>query len=193
MEAKRPTIVVVAVVILIMLGALGAIASCLGVVSVAGQGAIMAATEQAVANAPGGAEQLEAQRQMMAIQAPFVVPQIIGQLLNLLGSVLLIVGAAMLASLKKSAPNLLLGAAGVCILGDLINAVLGLYIGYASQGAVETMVEANPDAQQMMGAMMQATMVLTVIWAIAWFLIKVGIYGFGIYASRKPEVLQVLS
>ena len=193
MEAKRPTIVIVAVVILIMLGALGVLASCGGVVSLAGQGAIMAASEQALANSPSGAEQLEAQRQMMAIQAPFLVPKIIGQILNMLGSVLLIVGAALLASLKKSAPNVLLGAAAMCILGDLINAVLGLYIGYASQGAVETMVQANPDAQQMMGAMMQATMVITLIWAFAWFFIKLGIYVFGIYTSRKPEVVQVLS
>lgn len=193
MEAKRPTIVLVAVVILIMLGALGVLGGCMGVASVAGQGAIMAATEQTFANAPGGAQQLEAQRAMMAIQEPFMVPQIIGQLLNLLGSVLLIVGAAMLAGLKKSAPNLLLGATGACILADLINTVLGLYIGYASQAAVESMVAATPDAQQVMGAAMQATMVLTVVWGIAWFLIKVGIYVFGVYASRRPEVAQVLS
>lgn len=193
MEAKRPTIVLVAVVILIMLGALGTLASCMGVMSVVGQSALMDMNEQLLANSPGGAQQLEAQRAMMAIQAPFMVPQVIGQVLNLLGSVLLIVGAAMLASLKKSAPNLLLGAAGMCILADLINTVLGLYIGYASQGAVETMVQATPDAQQVMGAAMQATMVLTLIWGIAWFLIKVGIYVFGVYTSRKPEVAQVLS
>lgn len=193
MEAKRPTIVLVAVVILIMLGALGVLASCMGVMSLVGQSALMDMNEQLLANSPGGAQQMEAQRAMMAIQAPFMVPQIIGQVLNLLGSVLLIVGAAMLAGLKKSAPNLLLGAVGMCILADLINTALGLYIGYASQGAMESMVQATPDAQQVMGAAMQATMVVTVIWQIVWFLIKVGIYGFGVFASRKPEVAQVLS
>lgn len=193
MEAKRPTILVVAVVILIILGGLGVMAGCLGIASVAGQGAISQMNEQLLAGAPGGAEQLEAQREMMAIQSGFTVPQIIGQLFNLLGSVLLIVGAAMLASLKKSAQNLLLAATGICVLGDLVNAALGLYIGYASQGALERMTAANPQAEQVMGAMMNATMVISVIWAIVWLLIKIGIYGFGVYTSRKPEVAQVLA
>ena len=193
MEAKRPTIVLVAVVILIILGALGVLGSCMVVTSMIGQSSLLAMNEQLLANSPGGAAQIEAQRAMMAVQAPLVVPQIIGQIFNLLGSVLLIVGAALLAKLQKSSPNALLGAAGVCILGDLINTVLGLYVGYASQSAVATMVQATPDTQQVMGAAMQATMVITVVWGIAWFLIKVGLYAFGIYTSRKPEVAQVLS
>ena len=193
MEAKRPTIVLVAVVILIILGALGVLGSCMVVTSMIGQSSLLAMNEQLLANSPGGAAQIEAQRAMMAVQAPLVVPQIIGQIFNLLGSVLLIVGAALLAKLQKSSPNALLGAAGVCILGDLINTVLGLYVGYASQGAVATMVQATPDTQHVMGAAMQATMVITLVWGIAWFLIKVGLYSFGIYTSRKPEVAQVLS
>jgi hypothetical protein len=193
MEAKRPTIVIVAVVILIILGGFGVLGSCIGVASVAGQSSIMAMNEQLLAGAPGGAEQLEAQRELMAVQAGFTVPQIIGQLFNLLGSVILVVGAALLASLKKSAPNVLLGATGISVLADLVNAVLGLYIGYASQEAAARMVQSNPDAEQMMGAIMNATMVMTVVWAILWLLIKFGIYGLGIYASRKPEVAQVLS
>lgn len=193
MEAKRPTVLVVVVVILIVLGALGVVGGCLGTFAVAFQSAMTGMSDELLRNTPGGAEQLRAQQELQAIQAPFMVPQLIGQLLNLVGSVVLIVGAALLAGLKKSAQNVLIGAAGICILADFIVAALGLYIGYLSQGAAAAMAQANPQTEQMMGAIMNATMVLTVVWTIFWLLMKMGIYGFGVHASRRPEVVQVLS
>lgn len=196
MNQKRPVIVIVAVVLGIMLGALGAIGGCFGIFGQLLQGASMQFQEQMAQGNPALEAQLGPQRALIEAQAAFTIPLVIGQVLNVIASIALIVGAAMFASLKRAGATLLMVAAVACFFIDAFNAAAGVYMSYAMQDAIQAaMSQMAPTTGQdpaMFGALMQSSMTVGIVMAIGMLFVKGIAYGVEIWAVRDATAQNIL-
>jgi hypothetical protein len=108
-----------------------------------------------------------------------------------------VVGAAMLAALKRLGAMILIGAAVMCALVDLFNTALGLYMQSAMQPALEAsmaqMGQMPGQDPAMMGAVMQASTTIGLVMAILMLCVKLAVYAVDIWAARDATVQQSLS
>jgi hypothetical protein len=188
MDKQRPTSLVVVVVLSICLGGLGLIGGCMGVLGALAQDSVMQMQEQLAQGNPRMQAQLEPQRRMLEAQAALQAPMIGGQLFNLLGSILLIVGAALLVGLKRAGLAVYAVAATLCALADIANGALGMYVSIQSQEAMTAALTGLPGQDQtVMGAAVQAGSVVGLLFGLAWIAVKLVIYAFGIWTARSVK------
>ncbi len=197
MDKKRPVILIVAVVLGIILGGLGVLAGCMGVFSTAMQGSMMEMQEQMAQGNPALQAQLGPQRAIIEAQAAFQIPMMVGQFLNVIASLLLIVGAAMLGALKRSGAMLVIGAAVACLIVDLYNGALGLYMSVQMQAAIEaSMAQMGSMPGQdpaVFGAIMNASSTIGIVMAVFMIVVKMVVYAIDIWAARDADVQASLS
>ena len=197
MDKKRPVIVIVAVVLGITVGAFGILGGCMGVFGQVMQSASVSALEQMAQGNPALQPQVEMQRAMLAVQEPFQVPMIVGQVFNLLASILLIVGAALLAALKRSAFMVLIAASISCVLVDLFNGALGMYMSVAMQPAIEAQVAqmAQMPGQDpaMLGAATSAGGTIGLVFGLFILVVKLVVYALEVWAARDANQAQLLT
>lgn len=197
MNKQRPVLLIVAVVLAIALGGLGVIAGCMGVFSGALQGSMMEMQQQLAQGNPAMQAQLEPQRAMFEAQAAFQIPMLVGAFFNVIASLLLIVGAALLAGLKRSGAMILIGAAVMCVLVDLYNGALGMYMQAqmqdAMQAAVAQMGQMPGQDPAILGAAMNAGSTIGVLMAVVMLAIKLVVYAVDVWAARDANVQNLLT
>jgi len=197
MEKKRPTLLIVAVVLAIVLGVFGLIAGCMGVFSAAIQSSMMGLQEQLAASDPALQAQLGPQRAMLEAQAAYQMPMMIGAFLNVIASILLIVGASLLAALKKSGVMVYAAGAIFCALVDLVNGGLGIYMSVQMQDAMaeamQGMAQGPGQDPAVMGAAMQAGGIVGIVFALFMIAVKLVVYALGLWAARDASAQDVLS
>lgn len=197
MNKQRPVLLIVAVVLAIALGGLGVIAGCMGVFSGALQGSMLEMQSQLAQGNPAMEAQLAPQRAMIEAQAAFQIPMLVGAFFNLIASLLLIVGAGLLAGLKRSGGMILIGAAVMCLLVDLYNGALGMYMQAqmqdAMQAAVAQMGQMPGQDPAMLGAAMNAGSTIGVVMAVVMIAIKMVVYAVDVWAARDASVQNLLS
>jgi hypothetical protein len=194
MDSKRPTALIVVAVLSICLGALGVIGGCMGVFGTMAQGSMMEMQEQLAQGNPQLQAQLEPQRRMLEAQQAFQIPMIAGQAMNMLGSIVLIVGAALLVALKRAGVMVYVGAAALCALADVLNGALGMYMSVQAQEAMASAMAGIPGQDQaVMGAAVQAGSVVGLLFGLAWIAVKLVIYAFGIWTARSEPVQGALA
>ncbi|MFN7697818.1 MAG: hypothetical protein ACK6CU_28605 [Deltaproteobacteria bacterium] len=187
MNQQRPILVIVAVVLAISLGGLGLVTGCLGVFSAAVQSSVIE-MQQGLAE---GNPALQAQQQaLLEAQAAYRIPMALGGLFNFVASLVLIVGAGLLAGLKRSGAMLLLGAAVLCALSDLYNTALAtLAVIEATVAQIGQMPGQDP---AVLGAAMSAGSTIGVVMALFMLTLKLVVYALCVWAARDAKVQELL-
>lgn len=195
MDRKRPGGLLAIAIIGIGLGVLG---GCLGVYSVVmttASGAVAALQEQAAEMQPDEAQremQRELNRRVLEIQARYRVRIIAHQGLNLLTSLLLLIGAIAVVRWKKSAPALITAAAIANGIVDLGGSVV-TFIMQRETNAVMTEVMTDlpsgpPGMERTMEGVLGASAAMSVCWLAVVLLAKLGFYAWSATYVRKPRI-----
>lgn len=193
MNQQRPILVIVAVVLAISLGGLGLVTGCLGVFSAAVQSSVIE-MQQGLAE---GNPALQAQQQaLLEAQAAYRIPMVLGGLFNLVASLVLIVGAGLLAGLKRSGAMLLLGAAVLCALSDLYNTALTLYMQVQTLAVIEATVaqigRMPGQDPAVLGAAVSASSTIGVVMALIMLTLRLVVYALCVWAARDAKVQELL-
>lgn len=197
MNKERPTLLIVAVVLGIALGVLGVLGGCFGVFGAVMQGSLMDLQEQLAQSDPSLQGSLATQRAVAEAQAAFRVPTMILAVLNMLASAAIVVGAGLLAGLKRSGATVYLGAAVFGAIIDVCSAGFGAFVTYRTQAAMSAAVgqiaQVPGQDPAWMDAALQAGTIVGLLFALFWLVVKFAIYGVGIWAARDADQKNLLS
>lgn len=199
MNKKRPISMVVGVVLAIALGLLGLLGGCLTLGSLFASQAVMAGAFGDVAAAdPAFAAQMEMQQMLLDAQASFRPFQIIGELGNILSSLLLVIGAGLLVGRKRAGALLLMGASVLAALVDLYRTAIGVWVQLATREMTANILQVSGAASGQPGmegmeGFMEGAMLFGLLLGIAWLLAKLAVYGAEIWIARSPAVQETLS
>jgi hypothetical protein len=196
MNQQRPILVIVAVVLAINLGGLGLVTGCLGVFSAAVQSSMVEMQQGLAEGNPALQAQLAPQQALLEAQAAYRIPMVLGGLFNLVASLVLIVGAGLLAGLKRSGAMLLVGAAVLCALADLYNTALALYVQVQTQAVIEATVaqigQMPGQDPAVLGAAVSAGSTIGVVMALFMLTLKLVVYALCVWAARDAKVQELL-
>lgn len=198
MDKKRPAALTAIAIVGIVLGSLGTCGGLLGTGSLLLQDQMQAFSQQMAemssANDHIYQQQMAMQEQLRGLADAWLPALIALQIVNLLGSIALLVGGIALVRWKPSGPRLFAGAAlaglaidagagAITILYQLeVNAIMQDYL----TGLVSDPMLAG--AEQSMNAIGQASSQASMFFGAAWIAVKLGFYVFSIIRLRKPDV-----
>ncbi|MGE0787423.1 MAG: hypothetical protein AB7S26_17250 [Sandaracinaceae bacterium] len=181
----------------ILLGCLGSCGGVFQVGNLAMQDTIMRATNDFIQRAGPQNEQqerqLELQRRAVTAQAPFKVPTMVAQGLNIIGSLALIVAAVLLFRLSPACFIVFVAACASSALADIATTVLS----YLTQQATlevfrDLTTTGDPQAEQLMRSTMRATSTVTMCMSGGWLLAKLGFYAGCLAYLRRASVRQLM-
>ncbi len=193
MEKKRPIGLIVAVVVGVALGLLGLLGGCTSIASLMTQDSLVEMQAQLGRGDPALAAQAEVTRRMIEVQAGFRVWMFLGEGANFLVSALLLVGAGLLAALKRSGGRLLIVVAAVAILVDGYRTALGVYVSWRSTSVMAEAFAAHaPAGGAAVAGFTQGATTVGLIIAVLWFAAKLVAYAAQIWAARDAEAKGLL-
>lgn len=187
MPAERPGILTTIAIIGIVLGSLGMLGSLFSAAGTVLQGQL------SDFQPPGAAQpaQQELMQRMNEVNEAWAVPTTIGALANLLASVLLIVGGALVLAGKPVAARLMMYTLVAAIAVDLFNTGLGLLIQFRTLPLMEEMLlesTANmPQGNGMPANVMSIAMWASAAFSLLWLVCKLAYYAVAIFALNRPQ------
>jgi hypothetical protein len=175
-------------ILALVLGALGICAGGLGVMGLATQGAM-----SDVATATMAPSQAEAYRDLMAAAGTYMPVGALLLVCNLLASMGLIAGGALVLAKNATGPKVLLGSFVACIAYDVLAFAWGLIQQWLMADAMDAYMKAvaagTPGAPPGMEGIMGASMGIGLVVSGLWVLAKLVFYVVGIVQLRglAPE------
>jgi hypothetical protein len=201
MQKTRSGGLLTVLVLAFILGGLGVVSGCFGVVGQVLQSSIQALSRELLetsAQGDGAAveQQLAVQERVEAATASYRPAMIAQALLNLIASAALLAAAFSLFKWKPSGLSLFVVAAIGNTLADAAGAGLGAMVQFETMAAVSEQMAAlsasagnmPPGMERTMNAAMQAGGSVGICFGVLWFLAKAGCYGFSALYLRKPAV-----
>lgn len=189
-QAQRPPVLIAMAVCSIALGLLGITAGCCGMLNPL----LTAASTEMIASNPMLQQQAAMQQELLDAQQAFVIPQVLIALFNMTFSTLLVVGTGLLLSSKRVGQPVYLAAAIGCAVVDLATVILGGVMQWSMRDQLAAVTTAGaPEAAALGGAMMRAGFIGGLVLAGVIFLVKLGVYGFGVWVSRRQDVSALLA
>jgi hypothetical protein len=199
MDRKRPGPLLAIAILGLILGAMGVIGGCFGLVTQLTQDQINAATRAMLENQPGQTPEMLEQQDLMqerlrAITDPLMPALIAYQALNLIASLALAIGAWMVLQWKPKGLELFSRAALGSLLVEIPGAALVIYVQYQTKLVMSGYVTGLNDpalgaeGERAMGAVMDASGSLAMIVGIVWIVLKLGYYAWAMFYTRDSEV-----
>ncbi len=197
MDRKRPNGLLAVAIVAIILGSLG---SCGGIISIVGQltqSQMRAFSRQmAEVSSMGNEEVLQQQVAMQerieALSDSWRPAILAHQILNLIASMVLLVGAIQLLRWKPNAPTLFVAAAIASIAVDIGGGVVAILFQQATAAVMQDYAAqlgaTMPGSDRAMGAMMDASASVGIVMGIGWVVLKLGFYSGALVYARRPDV-----
>ncbi|MCB9595786.1 MAG: hypothetical protein H6719_23895 [Sandaracinaceae bacterium] len=201
-KPDRPAGLWVVTMLAIVLGGLGSCGGTVGLASLAVQDSVAEMQENLQQNQPDPRIRemnQQMQRRSLEIAREWRIPTAIANVVNVLGSFFLLIGAILLFRWHPQGPTIFLVAAVVSIFADLAVGGVGVIVQQQTVAAMEeamsTLGEASgdPGAQRMMSGVMRASGTFGLCFAVGWLLAKVGFYVGSIVYLRKGTVRSLFA
>jgi hypothetical protein len=186
---ERPGSLTPIAIIGIVLGSLGVLAALGGIIGLLLQDQLTGL--QQTAQLP------EAQRELLeqtsALTRAYLVPTMIAALANLVASIFLIVGGAVLLGRKPVAVGLMTKTVIAAIVVDLYSTALAIYMQLKTKPLTDQMMRATtaempPGTDAALGSFMSAAVWAGAVFTVFWLLCKLAYYIVAIVALKKPAV-----
>lgn len=195
-KPDRPAGLWIVAILAIILGGLGTCGSGFGLLGAAIQDTVAEMQENLQRNDPN--PQLremnrQIQERSLEIQRRWRIPTVIAQVVNLLGSLVLLVGAILVFRFHPQGPMVFIAAAAISIVADLAVAGVGVLVQQQTMAAMEEITTnlgtgGDPAAERMMSGILRASGTFGLCFALGWLAAKLGAYVGSIVYLRKGTV-----
>jgi hypothetical protein len=199
MDRKRPGGLLLVAMVGIILGVLGVCGGCFGAAGQLFQDSINDTSRAMLEAQPGQTQDMLDRQQRMqerleAMTDP-LKPALIGyQVLNLIASLALLVGAIFLLKWRPDAPKIFFAAVVASLVIEIPGSLLAVWIQLQTKAIMADYATGlndpalGPGGERAMGAMVDASTTVGFIIAILWVVVKLGYYAYSAIYVRKPAV-----